>query len=87
MPILATVLGAVAVLASRLDGDDERAARLLGAADRLRGRPDRSNRDAEALALVLRERLGAARYETLHAEGVALDREGAVTLAGAGRPG
>ena len=80
MPVLAFGLGASAALAHRLDGDAARAARLLGAAEAVRGRPDRSNVDAETLARELGEHLGAEAYRALFAEGDAL-REQALDLA------
>ena len=39
------------------------------------------DRDAQELAASLRERLGSDLFEALHAEGLALDRDGAIELA------
>ena len=75
MPVVAFVLVAGAVLAEKLDDDPERAARLLGTADAVRGRPDRTNLDAEALAQRLRARLGEERFANLAATGSTVPRE------------
>jgi predicted ATPase/DNA-binding SARP family transcriptional activator len=80
MPVLAEIAGAAAVLAHGR-GHDEDAARLLGAAVAIRGRADRSNRDAAGLAEALRGSLGAGTFERLHAEGAALDQQDATALA------
>ncbi len=79
MPVLAEVAVCAAVLAGHR-GDDERAAGLLGAAEAIRGRADRSHLDAEALADVLRARMGADAFERLLAEGAAMTQEAAVEL-------
>ena len=89
MPILAEVAGAAAILAHRR-GRPEHAARLLGTTEAIRGRGDRSNRDARALAEALRSALGAGTFERLRAEGAAMQQADAVTLAlpgGAGPAG
>ncbi|MFC5677599.1 BTAD domain-containing putative transcriptional regulator [Aeromicrobium endophyticum] len=80
MPVLAEVAGAAAFLAHGR-GHDEDAARLLGAAVAIRGRADRSNRDAAELAEALRRSLGPSAFERLRAEGAALDQQAAATLA------
>ncbi|MEU6861105.1 BTAD domain-containing putative transcriptional regulator [Glycomyces sp. NPDC046736] len=79
MPVLAKVAIAVAALAAS-DGDDTAAARLLGAADRLRGAPDRFDIDAAVLERGLRGRLGVVAYETAVRSGRELDRDDAVAL-------
>jgi len=78
MPVVAGVVAGAAVVAEVVDGDLDRAARLLGTADTVRGRPDRANLDAEALARRLRERLGAERFAELTAAGAAVPREQAL---------
>jgi predicted ATPase len=80
MPVLAEVATAAAVLAHGR-GHDEEAARLLGATVAIRGRADRSNRDAAALAETLRQALGADAFEEHRTQGAALDQEAAVALA------
>ena len=80
MPIMAEVATAAAVVA-RHRGEGERAARLLGAADAIRGREDRSNADARTVADALRASLGAARCEELVAEGTAMSKDQAVAFA------
>ena len=80
MPVMAEVAGAAAVVAHR-HGQDERAALLLGASEAIRGRADRSNRDARAVVEALVRELGAESYERLRAQGAAMSREDAVALA------
>jgi hypothetical protein len=80
MPVLAYVAVMAAAVAHQL-GDDTEAARRLGTAVAIRGREDFSNRDAQALAAVLRESLGADRYAVLHAGGAELSRDAAVQYA------
>ena len=86
MPVMAEVATAAAVLA-RGRGRDEEAARLLGAAVAIRGRADRSNRDARALTQSLQQALGPE-LERLRSRGAGLDQEAAVAmvLTGAGLP-
>jgi hypothetical protein len=79
MPVVAIVAGAAAVIAGQL-GDHERSARLIGAADTIRGRVDRSDRMAEELIAELRERLGPT-YDKAYAAGAGLDREAAIAFA------
>ena len=81
MPVAAFVVVAAAVLTERLDDDLERAARLLGAADAVRGRRDLSNVDGRALRSRLEERLGLGRTDELVAEGAATDRATALAFA------
>jgi predicted ATPase/DNA-binding SARP family transcriptional activator len=89
MPIVAEVATAAAVLA-HCRGEDERAARLLGAADAIRGRADLSNLDARRVAQSVRARLGEARFTALLTEGTAMPKDQAVAFALGGnraRPG
>jgi predicted ATPase/DNA-binding SARP family transcriptional activator len=80
MPIMAEVTTAAAVLAHRR-GEDERAARLLGAADVIRGRVDLSNIDARTVAQAVRRNLGEARFDDLVAEGMSMQKDHAVAFA------
>ena len=80
MPIVAQVVSAGAVIAAR-GGDDERAARLLGAADVVRGRPDLMNHDAREVAAAVAASLGEERLAALRLDGEALGAEAAVALA------
>lgn len=80
MPIVAEVAVAAAALAHQ-HGDDERAARLVGASRVIRGRADLSNRDARELREVLASSLGSETCERLHAEGAAMDQASAIALA------
>ena len=73
-----------------LRGDDDRAARLVGAVDALReqtsfGQPLGSARRAERDLAGARERLGEDRFEELRAEGASAELAEAVGLALAGR--
>jgi predicted ATPase/DNA-binding SARP family transcriptional activator len=78
MPVVAYATVALAAFAHGL-GDAERAARLLGAATAIRGREDRSNRDATGLAETLRRDLGE-RYAGLYDAGAGLDRTTALAV-------
>ncbi len=80
MPIIAQVATAVAIV-THLDGDDERAAEVLGAAEAIRGMADHMNRDVRLLREGLRASLGDGRYEELHAAGRSLVRDDAIALA------
>ena len=80
MPIVSQVASSAAILA-HLAGDDEHAARVLGASEAIRGRADRMNSDLRRLVDDLRTSLGAERYEELHAEGRSLVRDEAIALA------
>ncbi len=80
MPIVAEVASAAAVLAHSA-GDDERAARLVGIAESIRGRADLMNRDLRRLVETLQENLGLATYEALRADGLALERGEAIGMA------
>ncbi|MBB5953580.1 putative ATPase [Saccharothrix tamanrassetensis] len=86
MPVMAKV--AVAAAALRAGAHDATgAAKLLGAAERLRGAPDALNPEVVRLAERLRADIGDAAYDLAYASGVALDREDAITLARLGRTG
>lgn len=80
MPIVSQVATASAILA-HLDGDEQRAARVLGAAEAIRGRADRMNPDVLRLMEDLRTSLGTERFEELYAEGRSLVRDDAIALA------
>ena len=80
MPIVSQVATASAIL-TQLDGDAERAARVLGACGAIRGRVDRMNPDVQRLIDDLRTSLGAERFDELHAEGRSLARDEAIALA------
>ncbi|MCW2840062.1 MAG: AfsR family transcriptional regulator, partial [Aeromicrobium sp.] len=87
MPVIAEIVGAAAVLAHGR-GDDDHAARLLGASAAVRGRADRSNPITRGLGETLGSRLGEVRFAALTAEGADLDRDRAVAFAlPGGRPG
>jgi predicted ATPase len=68
VPLTAKVLVGIADLALRR-GQDEQAARLLGASDSVRGLPDRSNPDAARIERETRSRLGDARFAEAAREG------------------
>lgn len=80
MPIVSDVVAAGAFIAAR-DGDGERAARLLGAADAIRGRADLMNHDARHLDVSLRSSLGDEGVTTLRRDGASLGLEAALALA------
>lgn len=80
MPIVSHVASSAAILA-HLEGDSERAARVLGASEAIRGRADRMNLDVRKLVDSLRVSLGAECFEELHAEGRSLVRDEAIALA------
>ncbi|MEU4534482.1 BTAD domain-containing putative transcriptional regulator [Streptosporangium sp. NPDC023825] len=77
MPVLARVGVAAAALRAHR-GDLAGAAETLGAAERLRGAPDRFNREIAELTRRLRDALGDAAYDAAHARGMALDRAAAL---------
>ncbi|TXL57255.1 BTAD domain-containing putative transcriptional regulator [Aeromicrobium terrae] len=79
MPVVSSVGVAAAVLA-HAEGDPGRAARLLGAADNIRGRGDLSNRDDRELSERLRVELGNDAFEAERARGEGLDRVEALAL-------
>ncbi|MFJ4098905.1 BTAD domain-containing putative transcriptional regulator [Amycolatopsis japonica] len=71
-PLIAHVLVGIADLALRQD-DAEQAARLLGAADELRGLPDRSRPDVTRIEETALRRLGEAKFAEAAREGAAVD--------------
>lgn len=71
MPIIASV-GVTAAMFALACGRSDDAARTLGAAARLRGGPDRTERDIAALTTRLCDALGAAEFDRLYAAGRAL---------------
>lgn len=79
MPLIANVAVASAYVAASA-GEPERAARQLGAADRIRGQVDQMNRDAKTLAEKLRESLSDEIFDARFAEGFDLDQAAAVRL-------
>ncbi|WP_159085905.1 BTAD domain-containing putative transcriptional regulator [Aeromicrobium chenweiae] len=87
MPVMAGVAVAAAVVAHH-HGQDKRAARVLGATEVIRGRPDRSSRDMRDLSAALATTLGAEVFEALRSEGSAMTQEDAVAFAlpGGGAP-
>ena len=70
-PVIAMVLVGVADLAMR-EGDPDRAARLLGAADGIRGDVDRSVPDVERVTAETRAALGDTGFATAYAKGLIL---------------
>ncbi|MFI6317177.1 BTAD domain-containing putative transcriptional regulator [Nonomuraea sp. NPDC050556] len=77
MPVLAKVAVATAgLLAGR--GDLAGAARVMGAAEQLRGAPDAGNPDIVRLSTQLRSALGEEAYLAAHRTGRALSRKAAV---------
>jgi len=80
MPIVSQLAASSAIIEG-IEGDGELAARILGAADSIRGRVDLMNWNTQELAASLRESLGDAVYDGLYAEGFALDRDAAIALA------
>jgi predicted ATPase/DNA-binding SARP family transcriptional activator len=79
MPVLALV-GAAAAVLEHHRGDDDEAARLLGATEAVRGRADRSDHDSVLLADALRRSLGDEGFERHRAGGAAMTRDDAVAL-------
>ena len=75
VPVLAAVIDAVAVLASRDGGHGELAASLLGAAHTIRGCFDEASLDAPAARDGLRARLGPEAFQAAYDRGRALSRE------------
>jgi hypothetical protein len=70
-PVMAHVLVGVADYAVRI-GDPARAAMLLGAADAVRGAPDRSMPDTERLTVLARAALGDAAYRQAYRSGASV---------------
>ncbi|MFJ8834044.1 BTAD domain-containing putative transcriptional regulator [Micromonospora aurantiaca] len=81
MPVVAIVtVGWVALAVA--EGRYERAAELLGVSDSLRGRPDRSNPDAQRLAERLRAELGEDGYAAAYTRGHGRSRADALAFVG-----
>ncbi|MFJ5664953.1 BTAD domain-containing putative transcriptional regulator [Micromonospora chalcea] len=81
MPVVAIIaVGWVALAVA--EGRYERAAELLGVSDSLRGRPDRSNPDAQRLAERLRAELGEEGYAAAYARGNGRSRADALAFVG-----
>ena len=78
MPLIALV--GVLVAAISEPDDPERAARVLGAADRLRGGADPTAVEIAQLTAALRDRLGNGEFASLYGEGRALPREAALAV-------
>ncbi|MFJ8915266.1 BTAD domain-containing putative transcriptional regulator [Amycolatopsis sp. NPDC102389] len=72
VPLIAHMLVGIADLALRQD-DPEQAARLLGAADELRGLPDRSRPDVTRIEATVLRRLGEAKFAEAAREGTVAD--------------
>ncbi len=77
MPVLARVAVAAAALADA-EGEPESAATWLGAAERLRGAPDRFDADALAVERAVRSRVGDAAFEAAYDAGRALAKPDAL---------
>ncbi|GAA2129524.1 BTAD domain-containing putative transcriptional regulator [Actinomadura napierensis] len=84
-PILAYVLAGLAER-SRLSGDPERAAVLLGTADGLRGTRDLSQPDVLAIEAAVRADLGDAAFTAAHGRGLARTLDDVVAEFGLARP-
>jgi tetratricopeptide (TPR) repeat protein len=80
-PVMAQVLVGVADYALRT-GDPARAAMLLGAADAVRGAPDRSMPDSDRITALARAALGDAGYQQAYGAGGSVTMATAVTAAG-----
>ncbi len=78
-PIAALVGVSVSAFALH-DGQEQRAAEVLGAAAGLRGAVDPTNGDIARLTSALRKRLGDAAFDAAFATGQALDRDAALAL-------
>lgn len=76
LPIVAAVSVGIASLVSRTD--PSAAAEMLGAAARVRGADDPTDRDIVVLSERLRGELGAERFAELYARGKSLDRPQAI---------
>ena len=83
MPIMANVAVVVARVTAA-EGDDETAARLLGAARSLRGTDDLTQDDLRVLTASVRERIGDAAFEKAYESGAALGRDAALDLVDTG---
>ncbi|GIE51136.1 SARP family transcriptional regulator [Amorphoplanes nipponensis] len=85
-PVMAQVLVGVADYVLR-DGDPARAAMLLGAADAVRGAPDRSMPDTDRIAELARATLGEAGYQEAYRSGGGVTMATAVDATGLGATG
>ncbi|GAA3349120.1 hypothetical protein GCM10020358_70100 [Amorphoplanes nipponensis] len=83
---MAQVLVGVADYVLR-DGDPARAAMLLGAADAVRGAPDRSMPDTDRIAELARATLGEAGYQEAYRSGGGVTMATAVDATGLGATG
>jgi hypothetical protein len=81
VPVLAAVIDAIAVIASRDAGHAEAGASLLGAAHTIRGCFDEGSLDAPAARDILRARLGPDSFGTAYERGRGLPREEILSLA------
>ena len=79
MPIVAIAVDGLAATAVRA-GDPALAAALLGAAVRLRGRPDLGDPDVVHAREQARTALGATAYDEAYARGAGLSKDGAIAL-------
>jgi ATP/maltotriose-dependent transcriptional regulator MalT len=79
MPIVANV-GVVVARLTAAEGDDEGAARLLGATRRLRGTDDPTLDDLVVLTAALRARMGEPAFAAAYESGTALTRDAALDL-------
>lgn len=84
-PVIALVLVGIADLALR-EGDPARAARLLGAADGVRGSGDRSVPDVDRVTAGCRAALGDAAFAAAYATGTPVRAADAVAAAGLSDP-
>ncbi|MEU8231059.1 BTAD domain-containing putative transcriptional regulator [Actinoplanes sp. NPDC048967] len=80
-PVMAQVLVGVADYAVRI-GDPVRAAMLLGAADAVRGAPDRSMPDTDRITALTRAALGDAGYEQAYDSGTSVTMATAIEATG-----
>ncbi|SDT65155.1 Predicted ATPase [Actinoplanes derwentensis] len=80
-PVIAQVLAGIADLALR-EGDPGRAARLLGAADSVRGSLDRTVEQAERTGREARAALGDAGFETAYRRGAGVTMATALAASG-----
>ncbi|ONI86785.1 hypothetical protein ALI22I_24615 [Saccharothrix sp. ALI-22-I] len=79
MPVLAKVGVALAALHAH-HGNPMHAAKVLGAAEQLRGAPDARNPEVARLTDRLRADVGDAAFDLAYATGAALDRPDAIAL-------
>jgi tetratricopeptide (TPR) repeat protein len=86
LTLAATVAEGLAGVAL-LDGAAGHAALLLGAGTALRGVSGAADPDVERVAAGVRERIGAAAYESAYARGAAMDRDQGLNLLGQPLPG